>query len=151
MIKPIKNESDYRKALARMERIFDASPGTSEGDELEVLGILIEKYEDEHFPIDFPDPVEAIKFRMDQMGYKQKDIAEILGYKGRVSEILNRKRRLTLDMVRKLHEKMKIPLGSLIREQKFGNKTRKKKLTVSESAVAYKRKKAAHKRKIKPK
>src|SRR4051812_43401533 len=99
-IKLIKTEKDYQKALKRLELIFDAKPNTKEGDELDLLGFLIEKYEDEHYPIDAPDPIEAIKFRMEQMGYKQKDLAEIIGYKGRVSEILNRKRKLTLEMVR---------------------------------------------------
>jgi len=113
-IKPIKTEKDYQKALKRLEVIFDARPGTEEGDELDILGFLIEKYEEEHYHIDAPDPIEAIKFRMEQMGYKQKDLAEIIGYKGRVSEILNRKRKLTLEMVRNLHEKLNIPLDSLI-------------------------------------
>lgn len=113
-IKPIKTEKDYQKALKRLEAIFDARPGSKEGDELEVLGVLIEKYEDEHYSIDAPDPIEAIKFRMEQMGYKQKDLAEIIGYKGRVSEILNRKRKLSLEMIRNLHEKLNIPLESLV-------------------------------------
>ena len=113
-IKPIKTEKDYQKALKRLEIIFDAHPGTKEGDELDILALLIERYEDEHYPIEAPDPIEAIKFRMEQMGYKQKDLEEIIGYKGHVSEILNRKRKLTLEMVRKLHEKLNIPLASLI-------------------------------------
>lgn len=113
-IKLIKTDKDYQKALKRLEVIFDARPGTKEGDELEILGVLIEKYEDEHYPIEAPDPIEAIKFRMEQMGYKQKDLAKIIGYKGRVSEILNRKRKLTLEMIRSLHEKLNIPLESLI-------------------------------------
>ena len=113
-IKLIKTEKDYQKALKRLETIFDAKPHTKDGDELDILGFLIEKYEAEHYHIDAPDPIEAIKFRMEQMGYKQKDLAEIIGYKGRVSEILNRKRKLTLEMVRSLHEKMNITLESLI-------------------------------------
>ncbi len=113
-IKPIKTEKDYQKALKRLEVIFDARPKTKEGDELEILGFLIEKFEEEHYPIEAPDPIEAIKFRMEQMGYKQKDLAEIIGYKGRVSEILSRKRKLTLDMVRNLHDKLNIPLESLV-------------------------------------
>jgi len=113
-IKPIKTEKDYQKALKRLEVIFDARPGSKEGDELEILGVLIEKYEDEHYPIDAPDPIEAIKFRMEQMGYRQKDLAKIIGYKGRVSEILNRKRKLSLEMIRSLHEKLNIPLESLV-------------------------------------
>ena len=113
-IKPIKTEKDYQKALKRLENIFDAQPGTAEGDELDILALLIERYEDMHYPIDAPDPIEAIKFRMEQMGYKQKDLEEMIGYKGHVSEILNRKRKLTLGMVRKLHDKLNIPLASLV-------------------------------------
>ncbi|PBQ34582.1 transcriptional regulator [Sphingobacteriaceae bacterium] len=113
-IKPIKTEKDYQKALTRLEEIFDARPGTSEGDELDILALLIERYEDEHYPIEAPDPIEAIKFRMEQMGYKQKDLEKIIGYKGHVSEILNKKRKLTLEMIRNLHEKLNIPLNALI-------------------------------------
>lgn len=113
-IKPIRTRKDYQKALKRLEAIFDARPGSKEGDELEILGVLIERYEDEHYPIDAPDPIEAIKFRMEQMGYRQKDLAKIIGYKGRVSEILNRKRKLSLEMIRSLHEKLNIPLESLV-------------------------------------
>ena len=99
-IKPIKTESDYNQALERLEIIFDAKKGSPEGDELEVLGILIDKYENEKFPIDLPDPIEAIKFRMEQMGYNQNDLANIVGLKSRASEILNRKRKLSLEMIR---------------------------------------------------
>ncbi len=113
-IKPIKTKTDYQKALERMELIFDAKKGSSAGDELEVLGILIEKYEDEHFPIGFPDPVEAIKFRMEQMGYNQTDLARVVGLKSRASEILNKKRKLSLDMIRRLHDHLKIPTEVLV-------------------------------------
>jgi len=113
-IGPIKNESDYQQALKRLELIFDAKKDSDDGDELETLGILIEKYEDEHFPIGFPDPIEAIKFRMDQMGYDQSDLANIIGLKSRASEILNRKRKLSLDMIRLLHDNLKIPTEILI-------------------------------------
>ena len=112
----IKTEKEYNEALARLEIIFDAEPGTPEGDELEVLALLIENYEDEHYPIDVPDPIEAIKFRMEQLGLKQKDLAEMIGYKSRVSEILNRKRKLTLNMIRKLSASLKIPTEVLIQE-----------------------------------
>jgi HTH-type transcriptional regulator / antitoxin HigA len=139
MIKPIRNDKDYKKALARMNDIFDSKPGTKEGDELEILGILIEKYEDENYPIEAPDPIEALKFRMEQMGYKQKDVAKILGYKGRVSEILNRKRKLTIDMVRKLHNKMQIPLESLISEPKKNYSPKSKKFTLAEPKTTYKK------------
>jgi len=113
-IKLIKTERDYNKALKRLEVIFDAKPGSSIGDELEVLGILIEQYENEHFPIGLPDPIEAIRFRMEQMGYNQSDLAKIVGLKSRASEILNKKRKLTLEMIRQLHDSLKIPTDVLI-------------------------------------
>ena len=113
-IKPIKNEKDYNQALERLETIFDAMPGTPESDELEVLGILIDQYENEHFPIGLPDPKEAIKFRMEQMGYNQNDLAKIVGLKSRASEILNRKRKLSLEMIRQLHDRLNIPTDVLI-------------------------------------
>src|SRR5210317_1856074 len=102
-IKMIRTEDDYELALKRLEKIFDAPVESIEGDEAEILSILIEKYEDEHYPIGPPDPIEAIKFRMEQMGMKKSDLAEIIGYKSRVSEILSRKRKLTLNMIRNLH------------------------------------------------
>jgi HTH-type transcriptional regulator/antitoxin HigA len=113
-IKPIKTENDYKQALERLELIFDAKIGSPEGDELEVLGILIDKYENEKFPISLPDPIEAIKFRMEQMCYNQKDLANIVGLKSRASEILNRKRKLSLEMIRQLHESLHIPTDVLI-------------------------------------
>ena len=113
-VKPIKTEKDYQQALARLEVIFNSKKDTPEGDELEILTILIEKYENEHFPIDFPDPIEAIKFRMEQLGYNQAELAEIVGLKSRASEILNKKRKLSLDMIRQLHESLKIPTDVLI-------------------------------------
>ena len=113
-LKPIRTRKDYQQALDRLEVIFDAKNGTDQGDELEILGILIEQYENEHFPIDLPDPIEAIKFRMEQMGYTQTDLARVVGLKSRASEILNRKRKLSLDMIRQLHEKLNIPTDVLI-------------------------------------
>ncbi|WP_028298367.1 helix-turn-helix domain-containing protein [Olivibacter sitiensis] len=115
-IKPIKTEQDYQTAMERLEVIFDAKPGTPKGDELEVLGVLIDNYERMYFPIDLPDPIEAIKFRMEQMNYSNKDLAEIIGFKGRVSEILNRKRKLSINMIRRLHEAMQIPTDVLVQE-----------------------------------
>jgi len=115
-IKVIKTEEEYTKALKRLEVIFDAPSNTPDGDEAELLGILIEKYEDEHYPIDPPDPIEAIKFRMEQMEMNKKDLAKIIGYKSRVSEIFTRKRKLNLKMIRRLHDKMKIPYESLIKD-----------------------------------
>src|SRR5689334_1797530 len=113
-IKPIKTKKDYKEALLKLENIFDAKPGTSKGDELEVLSILIEKYEDEHFPIGLPDPIEAIKFRMEQLGYNQVDLAKVIGLKSRASEILNKKRKLSLEMIRLLHDRLNIPTDVLI-------------------------------------
>ena len=113
-LKPIKSEQDYETALERLEVIFDALPGTEESDELEILGMLIEKYEKEHYPIELPDPIEAIKFRMEQMGYTQNDLAEMIGLKSRASEILNRKRKLSLEMIRTLTQKLHIPSEVLI-------------------------------------
>jgi HTH-type transcriptional regulator/antitoxin HigA len=114
--KVIKTEKEYQKALKRLDMIFDAKKGSQEGDELELLSLLIDNYEKEKYPIDFPDPIEAIKFRMEQLGYKQKDLAQAIGLKSRVSEILNRKRKLTLDMIRKLHLELRIPTEVLVRE-----------------------------------
>ena len=113
-MKLIKSEKEYQDALNRLEQIFDAQPGSEEGNELEILSLLIEKYEDEHYPIEFPDPIEAIKFRMEQMGYNQNDLAAIVGLKSRASEILNRKRKLSLEMIRQLHERLNIPTDVLI-------------------------------------
>lgn len=113
-IKPIKTEQDYQEALDRLKVIFDAKKGSPEGDELEILGLLIEKYESMYFPIDLPDPIEAIKFRMEQMGYTQSDLVKIIGLKSRVSEILNKKRKLTLEMIRKIHLALNIPTEILV-------------------------------------
>lgn len=115
-IKPIKTKKDYEQALSRLDVIFDAKLGSAEGDELEILALLIDNYEKEHFPIGYPDPVEAIKFRMEQMGYTQTDLAKVVGLKSRASEILNRKRKLSLEMIRKLHETLRIPTDVLIQE-----------------------------------
>jgi HTH-type transcriptional regulator/antitoxin HigA len=115
-IAPIRNKKDYEKALKRLEQIFDAKKGTEKGDELEILSILIEKYENEQFPIDLPDPIEAIKFRMEQLGMKPKDLAKVMGYKSRVSEILNRKRKLSLNMIRKLNQTLLIPTEVLVQD-----------------------------------
>ena len=115
-IRAIKTEQDYNQALARLEIIFHAEIDSLEGDEAEVLSFLIEKYEEEHYSIGMPDPIEAIKFRMEQMGMKQKDLAELVGLKSRVSEILNRKRKLTLDMIRKLSAALRIPTEVLVQD-----------------------------------
>ena len=113
-IKPIKNEIDYRLSLARFEEIFDAIVGTPESDEADILGLMIDAYEKTHYPIDAPDPIEAIKIRMEEMNLKQVDLIAELGGKNRVSEILNRKRRLTLEMIRKLTVRLNLPAQLLI-------------------------------------
>ena len=115
-IKPIKTEQDYQDALKRLEDIFDAASNTIEGDELEILGVLIDNYEKIHFPIDLPDPIEAIKFRMEQLNYNNHDLAQIIGLKSRVSEILNKKRKLTINMIRKLHDVLRIPNDVLLQK-----------------------------------
>jgi len=112
-IKPIKKQKDYREALKKVEELWDAKPNTKSGDELDILTTLIEKYETDNYSILPPDPIEAIKFRMEQMNLKQKDVAEIIGA-NRVSEILNRKRKLSLNMIRDFHIKLNIPTDSLI-------------------------------------
>jgi HTH-type transcriptional regulator / antitoxin HigA len=117
-IKVIKTEAEYNLALKRLEIIFDSPIDSPEGDEAELLGFVIEKYEDEHYPIDAPDPIEAIKFRMEQMNMDNKDLAKVIGYKSRVSEIFNRKRKLSLKMIKNLHEKLNIPYESLITDYK---------------------------------
>ena len=100
--------------MLRLEQLFDAKKGSAKGDELEIFSLLIEKYEDEKFPIDLPDTIEAIKFRMEQSGLTQADLADIVGQKSRASEILNRKRKLSLEMIRELHEKWRIPTEVLV-------------------------------------
>ena len=113
-IKPIRTKKDYEQALARLELIFDSKKGTEKGDELEILGMQVENYENEKFPVGFPDPVEAIKFRLEQLGYNQTDLANVVGLKSRASEILNRKRKLSLEMIRQIHERLNIPTEVLI-------------------------------------
>jgi len=115
-IKPLKTELDYQETLRRVEEIFEAEPGTAEGDELEILGILVDHYEQTHYPVDFPDPVEAIKFRMEQMGMHQRDLTRLIGSKSRASEILNRKRPLSISQIRTLHDTLHIPAEVLLRE-----------------------------------
>jgi HTH-type transcriptional regulator/antitoxin HigA len=115
-LKPIKTEADYREALKRLEEIFDAKLGTPESDELEILGLMVDNYENEHYPIDAPDPIEAIKIRMEEMHLKQVDLIPEIGGKSRVSEILNRKRRLTVEMIRKLAIRLNLSANLLIKE-----------------------------------
>jgi len=113
-IKVLKTEEDYTEALKRLEEVFHAPIDSNEGDEADLLAVLVEKYEDEHYPIEAPDPIEAIKFRMEQLNMTNKELAEVIGYKSRVSEVFSRKRKLSLKMIRNLHDKMKIPYESLI-------------------------------------
>ena len=115
-IKLIKTDSDYQTALSRLEELFDAPVGTPESDEADILGILVDEFEKEHYPIDAPDPIEAIKIRMEEMQLKQVDLVSEIGGKSRVSEILNRKRRLTVDMIRKLTIRLNLSAGLLIKE-----------------------------------
>lgn len=112
-MKLIKSEKAYRKALARVETLMNAS-SVNEVDELELWGLIVEKYEDEHYPIETIDPVTAIKFRMQQQGLKNKDLEQYIGSRGRVSEVLNGKRGLSLAMIKSLHEGLKIPYSNLI-------------------------------------
>ena len=115
-IHPIHTENDYNAALKRVESLMDAVPGSKDFDELDILSTLVESYETKHYSIDTPDPIEAIKFRMEQEGLMQKDLVAIFGNKSRVSEVLNKKRKLTLDMIRNLHEKLNIPFENLLGE-----------------------------------
>jgi len=117
-IKPIKSEEDYTATLSQIKSLMDARPNTTQMDELEVLTTLVEAYEAQHYILDAPDPIEAIRFRMEQEGLKQKDLVNIVGSKSRVSEILNRKRKLTIEMIRNLHKQLHIPVESLFLDYK---------------------------------
>ena len=113
-IKPIKTERDYQKALREIEKLWDAKPNTPKGDRLDVLVTLVEAFERKHYKIAPPDPIEAIKFRMEQLELKTTDLAKILGGRSRVSEVLNRKRNLSIEMIRSLHKHLSIPAESLL-------------------------------------
>ena len=113
-LKPIRNDRDLHRALARIEELWGAKSGTAKGDELDVLMLLVEKYEEDHFEIPASDPIEAIKFLMEQNGLSRKDLEPFIGASGRVSEVLNKKRELTLPMIKRLHQGLKIPYESLI-------------------------------------
>jgi len=115
-IKPIKTEKDYQLALKRLEVIFDAKVGTSESDEADILAMMIDEYEKKHYPIEAPDPIEAIKIRMEEMHLKQIDLVDAIGGKSRVSEILNRKRKLTVEMIRKLTTRLNLSAGVLVND-----------------------------------
>jgi HTH-type transcriptional regulator / antitoxin HigA len=119
MIKPIHNESDYKMALERVDHLWGANPDTPEGDELEILLVLVEGYENKHYQMPPSDPVDAILFLMDQLNLTRKDLETFLGPKSRVSDILNRKRNLTLPQIVKLHKELHIPYESLIEERHY--------------------------------
>lgn len=118
-IKLIKTEEDYQIALEQLDKIFDAAEGTPDSDQADILALLIDDYEHIHYPIEAPDPIEAIKIRMEEMQLKQKDIASALGGKNRASEILNRKRKLTVDMIRNLTESLNLSASLLIKDYKL--------------------------------
>lgn len=113
-LKPIKADDDYNKALERLELIFDAPASSEEGNEAEILSLLIEYYENENFPIEAPDPIEAIKIRMEEMNLKQKDLVGIIGGKSKVSEVLNKKKKLNVDMIRGLERMLHISASALV-------------------------------------
>jgi HTH-type transcriptional regulator / antitoxin HigA len=115
-LRPIKTDADYQAALKRLEEIFDAKLGSPESDELDILGLMVDDYENKHYPIEAPDPIEAIKIRMEEMHLKQVDLIPDIGGKSRVSEILNRKRRLTVDMIRKLSIRLNLSASLLIKD-----------------------------------
>ena len=122
-LKPIKTETDYRNALQRLDEIFDAPIHTKEGDEAEILSQLIENFENEHYAIEAPDPIEAIKIRMEEMNLRQKDLVGIIGGKSRVSEILSKKKKLTVEMIRGLERLLQISASVLVRDYQLEKNT----------------------------
>lgn len=121
-LKPIKSDTDYRNALNRLEVIFDAPMESKEGDEAEILSLLVENYENEQYPILPPDPIEAIKIRMEELNMRQKDLVGVIGGKSRVSEILNRKKKLTVDMIRELERLLQISASVLVNNYELSTK-----------------------------
>jgi HTH-type transcriptional regulator/antitoxin HigA len=114
-LKPIRTEADYEAALEEVGRLWGAESGTAEGDRLDVLATLVDVYEAQHYPMDPPDPIEAIRFRMEQQGLTRKDLEPLIGNRGRVAEVMNRKRGLSIEMIRNLHEQLGISAEILIR------------------------------------
>lgn len=114
-LKPIRTKADYKKALAEVKRLWGTKSGTTQGDRLDVLATLIDAHESEHYPMDPPDPIEAIKFRMEQQGLSRKDLEPLIGTRTRVAEVLNRKRSLSIGMIRRLHDRLGISAEVLIR------------------------------------
>jgi HTH-type transcriptional regulator/antitoxin HigA len=123
-VKLIKTDADYLKALKRLEEIFDAKIGTPESDEADILGLMVDEYEKKHYHIDAPDPIEAIKIRMEEMQLKQVDLADAIGGKNRVSEVLNRKRKLTVGMIRNLTKRLNLSAGVLIHDYELTGQKR---------------------------
>jgi len=120
-IKPIKSEADYKLTLTRLEEVFDAPNGTSESDEADILGLLVDEYEKKHYPIEAPDPIEAIKIRMEELQLKQVDLVDVIGSKSRVSEVLNRKRKLTIEMIRNLTKRLNLSPDLLITDYQLAS------------------------------
>lgn len=118
IMKPIKTKADHKAALEEISRLLDGDPGSAAAERLEILSILVEDYEESHYPIDPPDPIEAIRFRMEQQGLSRRDLEPYIGSRARVSEVLNRKRPLSVDMIRRLHAGLGIPAEVLIRPYK---------------------------------
>ena len=123
-IKLIKTDADYQRALKRLEEIFDSKVGTPDSDEADILGLMVDEYEKKHYNIDAPDPIEAIKIRMEEMQLKQVDLADALGGKNRVSEVLNRKRKLTVEMIRNLTKRLNLSAGLLIHDYELAGHRR---------------------------
>ena len=121
-IKPIRTEEDYQAALEEIERLMDAQPDTPEGDRLDVLATLVEAWEEKRFPIEEPDPIEAIQHRMEALGMSRKDLEPMIGGRNRVSEVLSRKRPLTINMIRRLSKGMHLPASVLIRAYETGDR-----------------------------
>lgn len=119
-IRPIRTHTDYQQALQEIELLFDAAPSTPEHDRLDILSTLVEAYEKKHFPIELPDPIEAIHYYMDTRGWSRRDLEPCLGSRARVSEVLSRKRALTLEMIRKLHQGLGVPAEILIQSYESG-------------------------------
>lgn len=125
-LKPIRSEADYDEALAEVERLWGSKLGTPEGDRLDILATLIEAYEDKHYPMDPPDPIEAIKYRMEQQGLTRKDLEPMIGTRTRVAEVLNGKRNLSISMIRNLHARLGISAEVLIQPPRKPQRARRK-------------------------
>ncbi len=123
-IKPIRSNADHERALLEIQRLWGAKEGTPEGDRLDVLVTLVDAYESEHFPIDPPDPIEAIRFRLEQQGLDQSALVGVIGGRGRVYEVMHRQRALSLEMIRRLNERFGIPADVLIRPIRAGRRRR---------------------------